>query len=249
MKLFIMKFSPFTSTLFGPNILLSTLFSNSPSLCSSLNVRDQVTHPYRTTGKIIVSYILIFKFFDSNREDRRFRTEFWKLLNTSFATTSFRVHAWSMKETVCKYKGHIQICWMTNRIQLIKGGPAGWKFSKMATNIYATEFCKGSWNLTTLKRYIMHIPDKRNVYTTPQKYFFCFWYWFLYSQSKLLGLVRSEELCKLKKLIHHIMSRSQWPRGLGHELSSPAPTLRPWVRIPLEAWMFVYSVCVYSVST
>jgi hypothetical protein len=32
---------PITSSLFDPNILLSTLFSNTLSLCSSLNVRDQ----------------------------------------------------------------------------------------------------------------------------------------------------------------------------------------------------------------
>jgi hypothetical protein len=43
---------------FGPNILLNTLFSNTLSLRSSLNVRYQVLHPYRTTGKIIVLYIL-----------------------------------------------------------------------------------------------------------------------------------------------------------------------------------------------
>ena len=30
---------------FGPNIFLSTLFLNTFSLCSSLNVRDQVSHP------------------------------------------------------------------------------------------------------------------------------------------------------------------------------------------------------------
>jgi hypothetical protein len=36
----------------------------------------------------------------------------------------------------------------------------------------------------------------------------------------------------------------QWPRGLRHEPSSPAPTLGLWVRIPLKARM---SVCVYSV--
>jgi hypothetical protein len=36
---------PVTSSRFGPNILLSTLFSNTPSPCSSLNVRDQVSHP------------------------------------------------------------------------------------------------------------------------------------------------------------------------------------------------------------
>jgi hypothetical protein len=39
-------------------------------------------------------------------------------------------------------------------------------------------------------------------------------------------------------------SRSQWPRGLRHELSSNARTLGSWVRIAPKAWM---SVCVYSV--
>jgi hypothetical protein len=67
--------SPVTSSLFGPNILLSILFSNTLSLCSSLNVRDQVSHPYRIKGKIIFLYILMFTFFDSRREDRRFWTE------------------------------------------------------------------------------------------------------------------------------------------------------------------------------
>jgi hypothetical protein len=33
--------------------------------------------------------------------------------------------------------------------------------------------------------------------------------------------------------------------GLGHELFSPAPTLRSWVRIPLEAWMFVCVLCAF----
>jgi hypothetical protein len=36
----------------GPNILLSTLFSDTLNLCSSVNVTDQVSHPYNTTGKI-----------------------------------------------------------------------------------------------------------------------------------------------------------------------------------------------------
>jgi hypothetical protein len=38
--------------------------------------------------------------------------------------------------------------------------------------------------------------------------------------------------------------RPQWPRGLQHELFSPARTQGSWVRIPLETWM---SVCIYSV--
>jgi hypothetical protein len=63
-----------SSSLLGPNIL-NSLFSKTLSLCSSLKVRDQVSHPYSTTDKITVLYILIFRFFDMRREDKRFWTE------------------------------------------------------------------------------------------------------------------------------------------------------------------------------
>ena len=43
---------PVTSSLLVPNTLLNTL-----TLRSSLNVSNQVSHPYKTTGKIIVLYI------------------------------------------------------------------------------------------------------------------------------------------------------------------------------------------------
>jgi hypothetical protein len=57
-------FSTISSYLLGPNILLSTPFSKTLSLCSSLKVREQVSHPYSTTGKITVLYILIFIHMD-----------------------------------------------------------------------------------------------------------------------------------------------------------------------------------------
>ena len=46
--------SPVTSSLLGPNILLNTIFSNTLSFLSSLNVSAQVSHPFKTTGKIKV---------------------------------------------------------------------------------------------------------------------------------------------------------------------------------------------------
>ena len=76
--------STVTSSLVGPNILLNTLFSNTLSLSSSLNVRDQVLHPYKRTGKITVLYILIFTFFDSKLEDKIFCTE-WQQIVPDFS--------------------------------------------------------------------------------------------------------------------------------------------------------------------
>ena len=67
--------SPVTSSLLGPNILLNTLFSNNVSLPFSFKVNDQISHPYKTTCKIIVLYVLIFVPLDSKMEDKRFCAE------------------------------------------------------------------------------------------------------------------------------------------------------------------------------
>ena len=55
-SLCILLHSPVTSSLLGPNILLNTMFSNTLSFLSSRNVSDQVSHPYKTTGKIIQTH-------------------------------------------------------------------------------------------------------------------------------------------------------------------------------------------------
>jgi hypothetical protein len=55
-----------TLSLLGQNIFLSTLFLNTLSLCSSLTVSKQVSHPHRTTGKITCLYILIIMFLIAN---------------------------------------------------------------------------------------------------------------------------------------------------------------------------------------
>jgi len=48
---------------------------------SSFSVRDQVSHPYKTRGKFIVLYILMFMLSDSR----------WKH-NQAFAAMSLNVH-------------------------------------------------------------------------------------------------------------------------------------------------------------
>ena len=69
-----MKSSPFHCNLvrLRPKCLLSTLFWKTLSLRSSLNVSDQVSHPYKTTDKIIVLYILIFTSLQRKQEDKNF---------------------------------------------------------------------------------------------------------------------------------------------------------------------------------
>jgi len=44
-----------TLCLLSPNILLSIVFSNDLNLLHFLNVRNQVSHPYKTTGKVLIA--------------------------------------------------------------------------------------------------------------------------------------------------------------------------------------------------
>jgi hypothetical protein len=48
-----------TSSLLRPNILLSTLFSNTLGLNSSLNITDQVEYQHTTAAKIVVSQDIV----------------------------------------------------------------------------------------------------------------------------------------------------------------------------------------------
>jgi hypothetical protein len=58
-----------SSFIFDPDIFLNTLSSDTFSLRSSLNIRGQVSHPHRTTGKNIGLHILIFIYLGSRGEE------------------------------------------------------------------------------------------------------------------------------------------------------------------------------------
>jgi hypothetical protein len=75
MNLLVVRISPTARhfIFFGINIL-NTPFSNTYGLCSSLNIRDQVSHPYRITHKSMV-FVLIFTCLNSRRDNKRFWTE------------------------------------------------------------------------------------------------------------------------------------------------------------------------------
>jgi hypothetical protein len=42
-----------TLSVLGPDIFLGTLFSNNPRICSSLNVKDEISHPSKTKYYLI----------------------------------------------------------------------------------------------------------------------------------------------------------------------------------------------------
>jgi hypothetical protein len=56
-----------TFSVLVPNTLFNTLFSDTFNLRSSVSLKDQDSHPYRTTCKIIL-YILNSKLIERRRE-------------------------------------------------------------------------------------------------------------------------------------------------------------------------------------
>lgn len=67
---YVVFFTPNTRSLLGPSIILRTLFLCTLSLCSSSSLRDQASHPHKTS-EITVLYIPIYIFLDTKLEDKK----------------------------------------------------------------------------------------------------------------------------------------------------------------------------------
>jgi len=63
----------------GPNILLNTMFSNTLSFLSSRNVKDQVSHPYKTTRKIILLLLLVHIIICTNNNNKIISSNYGRL--------------------------------------------------------------------------------------------------------------------------------------------------------------------------
>jgi len=74
-KLLIMWFSPLPCYLDPLRSNHSPILKNTLSIRFSFKMRDQVSHPNKTTGNIIFLHVLIFIFLDSKLEDKTFCTE------------------------------------------------------------------------------------------------------------------------------------------------------------------------------
>jgi hypothetical protein len=72
MKPFPVQLPPLTSYLvpLRPKHLPQYPGLENPSLSFSLNLREKASHPYKTTGKIIILNILMLIFLESKREDK-----------------------------------------------------------------------------------------------------------------------------------------------------------------------------------
>jgi hypothetical protein len=89
--------------LLSPNILLSQ-HSQTPSVhVSPLNVRDQVSHQYKSTAKTIVMYNIILALLGNRREGRSFWTKLQRAFSEfSLLLNSFWIKYW-FETTISKY--------------------------------------------------------------------------------------------------------------------------------------------------
>jgi hypothetical protein len=85
-----------------------------PSLCSSVIIRDRVSHPYITTGKSMVLYFLIFKFLYRNRSHIKYKTVYTRKWQ----------HSWWLRIRFGFLQSCYRFCGLVTRVPIYRsGGP------------------------------------------------------------------------------------------------------------------------------
>jgi hypothetical protein len=92
---------------------LRTLFSNTFSPRFSLNVTDQVSHPYKTTDRIVVLYILTFTFLDISYKEETIRFNIICRMSSLFAIKEIKFSPCGILIVISGYyfSGTFQIVW------------------------------------------------------------------------------------------------------------------------------------------
>jgi hypothetical protein len=131
-------------------------------------------------------------------------------------------------------------CWSMSRSQLRKRSRWRWQYSVLQYYVHQT--CSVLLHYDSSKRCV------RPLYKFV--YFFKVVKLFLKHPIYYFGIppLMIRACSRILRMASCNKSRSQWPRGLRHEMSSPAWTLGSWVRIPLESWMFVCVCFVFVLS-
>jgi hypothetical protein len=112
---------PVILSVLGPNLFLRTLFSNTLSLRSYLNVNDQVQHPYKTISKII--FLIYWNFrkkpLISGQKGRLLRHLFLFLLNILLCTFSIPFTYYLIQKFVLFYVHLIYFLTSTQKTETI----------------------------------------------------------------------------------------------------------------------------------
>jgi hypothetical protein len=117
-----------TSSLLGLNILPSTLFSDTYSLCASLNVRDQISYSYKTGGTITENVHFTLYVFDRWQGNKIFWTEFRKLHNFFIFLNTILICHCATSSIISGYYITILSC------TLVTGHEYAFSLFKMLTN-------------------------------------------------------------------------------------------------------------------
>jgi len=160
-------------------------------------VSDQVSHPYKTTGKIRLLCFLIFTFVDSKLESKRFCTE-WQQAYPDFnlLLISSWTEFWFIRSRIFEMSRFFRLL----SVFMLWHRPTSWHRDMTMHLVLAAFISSPMWS-RTFNRHIYFIPTN------------CTNLLFIYKQH-----IKTFVLFKLLKLLLHV-SVTDWPSSGRYNIS------------------------------